>query len=190
MALVCAVGSCFACEQARNFRFHYYNSPDPAMNTTVRLFGFRARLSSWAVHSSWQINLDLAVYCAGADKPPRNCRNEFYTNSRDYSECICKDQYYKSDTGECVVCPKGHYCVGGTKRQCEAHTYQDKTGQTSCKSCSSDGTAEGLYSECGVKQQREWCSEGAVEIKCVPCSQCKRKYVPGAASQVNCYRNA
>ena len=137
-----------------------------------------------------QIDPSLAVYCEGGKAPPRNCANEFYTNSVNYTQCVCKEKYYEDGVNGCVLCPLGHYCIKGEKRQCAAHTYQDNTGQSSCKSCTSDGTAEGIYVGCSAKQQREWCNEGTVTPTCVSCAQCKKSYVPGTTSQVPCYRNA
>lgn len=141
--------------------------------------------------SCLQINPSLAVYCQGGKAPPRNCANEFYTNTPDYTRCVCKEKYYEDGANGCVVCPKGHYCVDGTKTQCPAHTYQDNTGEASCKSCSSDRTAQGIYSGCPDKQQLQWCDIGATSLQCVTCSRCRRPYVPETTEgQVNCYRSA
>ena len=138
----------------------------------------------------WQIKPDLAVYCEGGVAPPRNCPDESYTNNANYTKCVCRDKYYHVDGRGCVQCPKGSFCLGGEIRPCPVHTYQDAQGQTSCKRCSSDGTAQGIFNMCPDRHQREWCGEGTAEPVCVQCSRCRRRYVPLADGQVECYRSS
>ncbi len=54
----------------------------------------------------------------------------------DANDCpwVCNPGYYlANDT--CVICPAGYKCADGVKTACTGATYQDETGQTSCKSC-------------------------------------------------------
>ena len=56
----------------------------------------------------------------------------------------CQDGYFSLyGTITCTECPVGHYCPTDRKDMmplpCEPGDFQDLTGQTSCKSCSSQG---------------------------------------------------
>ena len=61
----------------------------------------------------------------------------------------CADGYYCDDGSNATrphpfevtdskgICPLGHFCVGGVRAQCDLGSYQDQTGQTTCKQCPS-----------------------------------------------------
>ncbi|MCQ2599335.1 MAG: hypothetical protein MJ187_03080, partial [Alphaproteobacteria bacterium] len=70
------------------------------------------------------------------------CRAGTYnpnTGSTASSACLpCKaGEYSEAGANACKTCPKGYYCPGGKdKIKCTAGTYQDQTGQPSCKKAS------------------------------------------------------
>ncbi|MBR1545116.1 MAG: hypothetical protein IJ638_04190, partial [Alphaproteobacteria bacterium] len=62
----------------------------------------------------------------------------------------CAEGYY-ADGGSCTICPKGHRCTGGVKYKCDGRDkYQDQTGQTTCKTCSSRKDVTLTLTCCGV----------------------------------------
>ena len=67
------------------------------------------------------------------------------------------------------ACHVGHYCVGdNTERECQVGTYQDQTGQTSCKPCPAgtyqDETGKSSCKDCTPGQYQD--DTGQTSCKC------------------------
>lgn len=134
------------------------------------------------------------MYCAGGDAAPRNCKNNNFQHSTDWSKCVCKDGTYE-EGGDCKDCPTGHMCMNGEKITCPLHTFQDSIKATACKPCMQDRDGDLLYSGCPANNQRQWCQPGTSVPQCVPCTRCRKAYLTRNAPQnpedteVDCYKN-
>ncbi len=171
-----AVGTCFACEQARQWPQHYLNTP--------RAYTLPANSKAWK--------------CEGGDKAPIACLSDQFTHSDDWSECICDGATYPDPTNSsvCIPCPVGHFCVKGKKTQCPDHYYQANTGQSACIQCASRPDISGEYSFCEGNKQLQKCDRNKIETQnqplvnnCVECSKCKRLYSTVQSGQLDCYRS-
>lgn len=172
------MGACFACSLANQWRNHYQNTTDP------KKYSLPINAESWS--------------CAGGDEPPKACPNRLFTNSPDWSECICKDRTYRdpANATNCLVCPAGSYCVNDKKTQCADHYYQSDTGQTACTMCASTPDKNGMFNVCEANRQLQMCLQSnpetqsrALRDNCVVCSKCKKLYSTVSAGQVDCYRS-
>ncbi len=68
--------------------------------------------------------------------------NSGYTDDGN-GNCVkagCAEGEYENSSGVCTKCEAGYKCTGGVRTQCSSGTYQDETGQTSCKSCPTAST--------------------------------------------------
>lgn len=171
-----AVGACFACEQVRQWPYHYLKTP--------REFVLSPTTNSW--------------YCPGGDEPPKTCPTDQFVPSTNWSQCICAGATYPDPTNSsvCIPCPAGHYCIGGQKIQCPDHFYQDNTGQSTCKQCASRPDVLGEYNNCNGNKQLQICDSKKIETQnrtlednCVECSHCKRLYSSTTAGQLDCYKS-
>ena len=110
-------------------------------------------------------------YCNGVDAI--SCGKNKITKSDGQSSssaCICKSGYYLPSGGSiCIVCEKGKSCNNNKMTACALGTYQDQTGQSSCKNCpnnkSATKTGAKSSSECTVCKAGTYLSNG----KCVSC---------------------
>ena len=171
------VGNCYPCDSARFHREHFY--------------GIAGKESI--------INLGKPFICPGKTDPPRNCKPgiDNLVANKDQSECVCEDGYYGSEAAGCTACKEGHYCQNGGIKQCEDHHYQDISGASSCKLCSSSGNQNGFSNVCGAGRQLIQCLQTVpasqnqtLYSNCVQCRSCKRHYISSVAGQMDCYRSS
>ena len=129
-------------------------------------------------------NVNAAGYVC-EDKTYVSCNETYYLNEGNCLTCpagctcnggtdqpICEvdcsaGQYLPQGSGTCTSCDKGYRCPGGTltpssdaavgRYECPAGTYQDETGQTTCKTCDAGKTSSAARtSACATS-----CSNGA-----------------------------
>ena len=172
-----AVGKCFDCKLAINWRKHY--------ELTGREYVLNDDVDSW--------------YCAGGGYPPRACPSGDYTNTWDWSDCACKNGTYTDpqNSKSCIPCPRGRYCTMNVSRPCPMHYFQDDEGATACKPCASSADELGITNVCDLfNKQLRVCDPAHPETQsrplvsnCMECSKCKVRYQAEIAGQVDCYRS-
>ena len=116
----------------------------------------------------------------------------------------CPDgSYGAGGASPCEPCPKGSYCTGGLATPCAAGSYQDKTGQTSCKLCIAGEYAEykgsvlctecpaGTYNDgaglpaCIKTQAGTYSRPGCGSLDC--CTPCPRNFIcPDGGCAMTC----
>lgn len=171
------VFSCYACDTVKSYPSHY-----------------------WSVDGKQsKVDVFKPFICPGGDSAPRNCRTDISNIVADtkQSQCVCADGYYGSETSGCSACEAGHYCREGQRYQCEDHSYQEFTGQSSCKQCASSGDVGLKFSNiCGAGRQLKQCLKNdpvsqnqSLGLNCVQCRLCKRHYISSVAGQTDCYMN-
>ncbi|CAJ1343003.1 unnamed protein product [Effrenium voratum] len=74
---------------------------------------------------------DVGGFC-----PDGSCINCNYCDGSCFSTCSCNTELNTC----CCQAPPGYYARGYEKIPCPGGTYQDSTGKTSCKLCSTDAT--------------------------------------------------
>mmetsp|Transcript_35452 Transcript_35452/g.57005 ORF Transcript_35452/g.57005 Transcript_35452/m.57005 type:complete len:194 (-) Transcript_35452:79-660(-) len=90
----------------------------------------------------WQLLLSLIAWTSAFDSldggfcPDGECINCQYCDGDCFSACTCETELNTC----CCIAPRGHYARGYEKIPCPGGTYQDQTGQNSCKPCSQDAT--------------------------------------------------
>lgn len=79
---------------------------------------------------------------------------------------VCEPAYYKTTTGDCLLCPDGHYCRDQVKNPCpEGHEAQEG-GHIQCRPCPAGHREENLVCvECGQGSHQN--STG--QTTCDPC---------------------
>jgi len=128
--------------------------------------------------------------CPGGADAPALCNTTIFAGSNaDHTQCVCKAGYYAVGGNLCVPCLAGYMCPDGLLQECPNDSYQDRTGQSSCLVCSTDGTAATATTLCGPNQLPNKCvgKYKAVAPKCYGCNQCIRDYTGSNAGQVPCY---
>lgn len=172
----CLVGTCFACEQARQWPQHYLNTP--------KAYTLPPNVKAWK--------------CPGQDYAPVSCPSNQFTHSDDWSECICDGATYPDPTNSssCIPCLAGHYCLKGKIYSCPDHYYQAETGQSACVQCASRPDLTGEYSLCENNKQLQMCDRKITGTQnrplfdnCVECSKCKKLYSTIESGQLSCYRS-
>lgn len=97
----------------------------------------------------------VKTLCTGTDKYQdktgqtacKTCSNNLVASSN-HDKCVCPKGKYDVN-GTCKVCPKGYMCANGNKTLCSGtKSYQDKTGQSSCKECSGKKVANKNHTGC------------------------------------------
>jgi hypothetical protein len=160
------VSKCYDCSTVSRHTIHYRNSS-----------------------TKMQVVNPLKPYvCPGGDLPPRNCKSgvAHIVASRGMDACVCEDRWFGNEDTGCQECPKGYYCVDGTKRICADDTYQDETSATTCKACSSNN--------CRLGKELPKClnsipgsQDKSMADACVDCIKCRRHYITPVKGQQDCY---
>lgn len=82
----------------------------------------------------------------------------------------CADGSYKTTSGQCELCPAGHYCTGGVKTACPAGTSSSGTGKSSLSTCVSCDAGE--FSIAGSSTCAK-CAAGTYSgAKAASCTKC------------------
>lgn len=64
----------------------------------------------------------------------------------------CPDTMYSNEGKSCDTCPAGYSCKNGIKELCTGNRYQDQTGKSECKVCSS-GNVNEARTECIITNE-------------------------------------
>ncbi|MEQ2279189.1 hypothetical protein AMECASPLE_006848 [Ameca splendens] len=133
---------------------------------------------------------DTPLLCGGAVAPHWN-----QSVHRSGQPNSCRPGTYKPAKEDCIVCPKGHYCVGGMAVPCPAGTYGPKEGlqrMTDCAICPA-----GFYCLEGSSQrptsqfmcpQGYYCEEGTATPHGSPCPAGTSGEQLGQTSRAACKR--
>jgi len=174
-----AVGKCFDCKLAINWRMHYESSN--------RQYILNDDVDSW--------------HCPGGASPPTACPSNEYTHSPDWSTCVCPDGKYPDPTNilRCLDCTPGHYCTLSRKIPCARHYYQDEPRASQCKLCASSADNLAVTSICNeLNQQLGVCDAAnlgsqnrSLLLNCIECSKCRVTYRPSSniGGLQDCYRS-
>ena len=109
------------------------------------------------------------------------------TGKKSKSDCYdvkCNKNEYVNNAGQCVICPKDHYCNGKTKTACDNGRVTKNKGQSSSKACiCKNGTYDSGYF-CIICPAGSYCNNGK-ENKC-PDGYTSAQ---GKKAKTECYRN-
>ncbi|XP_014845642.1 PREDICTED: uncharacterized protein LOC106919650 isoform X3 [Poecilia mexicana] len=135
---------------------------------------------------------DTSLLCGGAVAPRWN-----QSVHRSGQANTCRAGTYKpvKEDGDCIACPKGHYCVGGVALPCPAGSYGPKEGLQRLKDCAI--CPAGFYCLEGSSQrptsqfmcpQGYYCEEGTATPHGSPCPAGTSGEQLGQTSRAACKR--